>query len=120
MAAPAQTERDALGKRSRLTGVRRAVAPVLEARGQARWMLWLGAAITLAFVFIAVFAPVLAPYDFDTFQANGQRFPQLAPPSSDHWMGTNVQSTDVLSRIIWGAQTEIKVVLVSLIISIGV
>ena len=33
-------------------------------------------------------------------------------------MGTNVQSTDVLSRIIWGTQTELKVVLVSLAISI--
>jgi peptide/nickel transport system permease protein len=119
MAVSARTE-DPLARRSRLTGVRRAFAPVFEARGQARWMLWLGAAITLAFVFIAVFAPVLAPYDFDTFRANGQRFPQLEAPSSEHLMGTNVQSTDVLSRIIWGAQTELKVVFVSLIISIGV
>ncbi len=120
MAVSARTEPDPLAKRSRLTGVRRAFAPVFEARGQARWMLWLGAAITLAFVFTAVFAPVLAPYDFDTFRANGQRFPQLEAPSSEHLMGTNVQSTDVLSRIIWGAQTELKVVFVSLIISIGV
>ena len=35
-------------------------------------------------------------------------------------MGTNVQSTDVLSRVIWGTQTELKVVIISLIISIGV
>jgi len=66
----------------------------------ARTMLWIGAGITLAFVLIALLAPVIAPYDFDTFRANGQRFPQLAPPSWDHLMGTNVQSTDVLSRII--------------------
>ena len=72
MAVTARTE-DSLAKRSRLTGVRRAFAPVFEARGQARWMLWLGAAITLAFVFVAIFAPVLAPYDCDTFRANGQR-----------------------------------------------
>ena len=64
--------------------------------------------------------PVLSPYDFDTFRANGQRFPQLEAPSSDHLMGTNVQSTDVLSRIIWGTQTELKVVLVSLMLSIVV
>jgi peptide/nickel transport system permease protein len=83
-------------------------------------MLWLGAGITFAFIFVAVFAPLIAPYDFDTFQANGQRFGQLEAPSSDHLMGTNVQSTDVLSRIIWGTQTELKVVLVSLFFSITI
>ena len=35
-------------------------------------------------------------------------------------MGTNVQSTDVLSRVIWGTRTELKVVLVSLVFSISV
>jgi peptide/nickel transport system permease protein len=91
-----------------------------EARGMARAMLWVGAGITLAFVLIAVFAPLIAPYDFDTFRADGQRFPQLEAPSADHLMGTNVQSTDVLSRIIWGTQTELKVVIVSLFFSIAI
>jgi peptide/nickel transport system permease protein len=88
--------------------------------GEARAMLWVGAGITLAFVLIAVFAPLIAPYDFDTFRADGQRFPQLEAPSADHLMGTNVQSTDVLSRIIWGTQTELKVVIVSLFFSIAI
>ncbi len=104
----------------RLLGARRAFAPIAEARGMSRSMLWIGAGITLAFVLTALLAPVLAPYDFDTFRANGQRFPQLAAPSADHLMGTNVQSTDVLSRIIWGTQTELKVVIVSLFFSIAV
>jgi len=108
------------GVTQRLTGPRRAFAPIAEARGMARSMLWLGAGITLGFVLIALLAPVVAPYDFDTFQANGHRFPQLASPSWDHLMGTNVQSTDVLSRIIWGTQTELKVVIVSMFFSIGV
>ena len=69
---------------------------------------------------IALLAPLIAPYDFDTFRADGQRFPQLAAPSSDHLMGTNVQSTDVLSRLIWGTQTELKVVIVSLFFSIAI
>jgi peptide/nickel transport system permease protein len=86
----------------------------------ARAMLWVGAGVTLAFVLIAVFAPLIAPYDFDTFRADGQRFPQLEAPSADHLMGTNVQSTDVLSRIIWGTQTELKVVIVSLFFSIAI
>jgi peptide/nickel transport system permease protein len=100
--------------------MRRALGPVTEARGMARAMLWVGAGVTLFFVLVALLAPVIAPYDFDTFQADGRRFPQLAPPSSEHLMGTNVQSTDVLSRIIWGTQTELKVVLVSMFFSIGV
>jgi peptide/nickel transport system permease protein len=86
----------------------------------ARSMLLVGAGITLAFVLIAVFAPLIAPYEFDAFRADGQRFPQLAPPSADHLMGTNVQSTDVLSRLIWGTQTELKVVIVSLFFSIAI
>jgi peptide/nickel transport system permease protein len=83
-------------------------------------MLWAGAGITSVFILIALLAPVIAPYDFDTFEAGGERFAQLEAPSADHPMGTNVQSTDVLSRIIWGTRTELKVVLVSLLISIGV
>jgi peptide/nickel transport system permease protein len=119
MAVPAQVERVPQRGR-RLVGVRRALGPIAEARGMARAMLWIGAGITVAFILIALFAPILAPYDFDTFRSNGQRFPQLAAPSADHLMGTNVQSTDVLSRIIWGTQTELKVVLVSLFFSISI
>ena len=119
MSVPAQVERvPQRGKR--LVGVRRAFGPVAEARGMARAMLWIGAGITVAFILIALLAPVLAPYDFDTFRANGQRFPQLEAPSAEHLMGTNVQSTDVLSRIIWGTQTELKVVFISLFLSISI
>jgi peptide/nickel transport system permease protein len=85
-----------------------------------RAMLWTGAAITLAFVLVALLAPVISPYQFDQFEANGKRFPQLAPPSAQHLMGTTVQSSDVLSRVIWGTQTELKVVLVSLILSLSI
>jgi peptide/nickel transport system permease protein len=92
-----------------LPGVRRALAPIGEARGTARVMLWAGIAITAAFILMAVFAPVVSPYEFDQFQAGGQRFEQLQAPSRDHLMGTTVQSTDVLSRVIWGTRTELKV-----------
>ena len=36
----------------------------------ARSMLWIGAGITIGFVLIALLAPVIAPYDFDTFRAS--------------------------------------------------
>jgi peptide/nickel transport system permease protein len=120
MAVPAPVEQ-APARSRRLVGVRRAFAPIADARGMTRWMLWLGAGITLGFILIALFAPVVAPYEFDQFRSPGEgRFPQLEAPSRDHLMGTNVQSTDVLSRVIWGARTELKVVLVSLLFSISV
>jgi peptide/nickel transport system permease protein len=103
----------------RLTGLRRALAPVFEARGMTRAMLWIGAGMTLFFILVALLAPLIAPYEFDQFRSSEEgRFAQLEAPSADHLMGTNVQSTDVLSRIIWGTQTELKVVLVSLLLSI--
>jgi peptide/nickel transport system permease protein len=118
MATVAEAERPA--ERRRFVGLRRAYAPIADARGTTRVMLWLGAGITVAFILVGLFAPWIAPYDFDTFEANGQRFPQLEAPSSDHLMGTNVQSTDVLSRIVWGTRTELTVVLVSLFFSITI
>jgi peptide/nickel transport system permease protein len=91
-------------------GLRRALGPIAEARGFARGMFWTGAVMTLLFVLLAVFAPILSPYAFDQYQANGARFPQLGHPGTGHILGTTVQSTDVLARIVWGAQTELEVV----------
>ena len=106
--------------RALVIGARRAFAPIGELRGTGRVMFWAGVTITLFFIAMAVFAPAVSPYSFDQYQANGHRFPQLAPPSHEHLMGTTVQSTDVLSRVIWGARTELKVVLVSLALSLSI
>jgi peptide/nickel transport system permease protein len=120
MTVPAQVERIP-PRPQRLVGARRAFAPIADARGMTRWMLWVGAGITLAFILVALLAPVLAPYEFDQFRSPEEgRFVQLEAPSRDHLMGTNVQSTDVLSRIIWGTQTELKVVFISLFLSISI
>ncbi len=99
-------------------GLRRALAPIREARGLARAMLVAGGTITAFFVAVAIFAPLISPYDFDQYRSEGRRFPQLAGPSSDHPMGTTVQSTDVLARVVWGAQTELEVVAVALLLSL--
>jgi peptide/nickel transport system permease protein len=94
----------------RTLGLRRALGPIADARGMARGMFWTGVGITMVFVLLAILAPVLSPYGFDQYKANGKRFAQLAHPSHAHLFGTTVQSTDVLSRIVWGAQTELEVV----------
>ena len=85
-----------------------------------RVLLWTGAALTLFFVLVALLAPVISPYDFDQFRSDGRRFAQLEAPSVDHPMGTTVQSTDVMARVIWGTRTELKVVLVSLLLSLSI
>ena len=75
----------------------RMVAPIREARGVPKWVVWAGILITLFFVVLALFAPWIAPYDFDTYRnADGVRF-VASSAVVEHWFGTNVQSTDVLS-----------------------
>ena len=106
--------------RARLIALGRATKPIREATGIARGMLWAGAAITLFFVVLAIFAPLISPYGFNQYKADGVRFPQLGHPSGAHWMGTTVQSSDVMARVIWGAQTELKVVVIALAMALTV
>ena len=103
--------------RGRLRG---AFAPLLGARGIPRWLLLTGGAITFAFTVLAVFASTIAPYGFNQYQSGSTRFPQQAAPSAAHWLGTTVQSEDVLSRVIYGAQTSLEVVLLSLVLSLAI
>ena len=80
--------------------------------------MWIGALITLAFVFLALFAPIVAPYDFDQYRTTEKvRFEKQAPPSAEHPFGTNVMSTDVASRVVFGARTAIEVVVLSIALS---
>ncbi len=85
-----------------------------------RWILYSGLAIVLLFVILAVFAPLIAPYGFDQVTADGVRFPKQASPESQHLFGTTVQSTDVLSRVIWGSRTAIEVVLLAIVLSLAI
>lgn len=96
----------------------RLLAPIRNTTGFARWILVTGLVITAVFIVFAIFAPWIAPYDFNQYQAHGVRFPKLAPPSGSHWLGTNDQFFDILSRIIWGARTEVKVVIISVAFSV--
>jgi peptide/nickel transport system permease protein len=119
MAAAASSPRTPHG-RARLIALGRATRPIREATGIARGMLWAGAVITLFFIVLAIFATFISPYAFNQYTSNGVRFPQLAHPSAAHWMGTTVQSTDVMARVIWGAQTELKVVVIALAMSLSI
>jgi peptide/nickel transport system permease protein len=91
---------------------------VRGAHGIPRWLLLTGIALTLLFAVLAVFAPLIAPYGFDTFSSGGARFGKLAHPDSAHWMGTTTQSLDVLSRVVFGARTAMEVVVLAVVFSL--
>jgi ABC-type glutathione transport system ATPase component/ABC-type dipeptide/oligopeptide/nickel transport system permease subunit len=91
---------------------------VRHSHGLQRFMLLLGFVIIAAFVFIAIFAPWLAPYGFnDNRGSDGVLFATQQAPSSAHWLGTTVGGTDVLSRVIFGARTAIEVIVLAVILS---
>jgi peptide/nickel transport system permease protein len=97
---------------------RRLLATLTGARGVQRWMLWGGIALTLVFVFLALFASLLAPYDFDTYRTASGAFPRQGEPSAlNHW-GTTVQGYDVLSRTLYGARTAMEVMLAAVVLSV--
>ncbi len=91
---------------------------IWNTKGLARWIFLSGLVITVVFVVCAIFAPWLAPYDFNqTRDAAGVKLPKLQPPSGEHWLGTNDQFYDIFSRVIWGARTALEVILLSVILS---
>jgi peptide/nickel transport system permease protein len=53
----------------------------------------------------AAFAQWVAPYDPLTVDYSSM----LAPPSAEHWLGTDSFGRDVLSRIIYGARTALAI-----------
>jgi peptide/nickel transport system permease protein len=69
----------------------------------------IGAVVVLLLVALAVFAPVLAPWD-----ANRPDVKKiLDPPSKSHWLGTDLLGRDVLSRMLYGARVSLAVGFVS-------
>ena len=74
-------------------------------------------ALMLIIVFIAIFAPWLAPGDPFTSDMSKA----LQAPSAQHWFGTDKLGRDVLSRIIYGTQLSLfmGVSIVVIMVSIG-
>ncbi len=74
----------------------------------------IGLAIIIVFVVVAILAPVIAPYT-PLGRDPGQVF---KPPSAAHLMGTDRQSRDVFSRILYGAQISLTVGVVSVLMGL--
>lgn len=72
--------------------------------------------VVVLFIFTAVFAPLITPYDpnFADFAA------YLAKPSAAHWLGTDAYGRDVLSRIIFGARVSLIIGVLAVIIACAI
>jgi peptide/nickel transport system permease protein len=74
-----------------------------------------GMLLIALFVFVAVFAPLLAPFEpGDTTPGRGKIRPGVIPgPSSEHPFGLDQSGRDELSRVIFGARYSLLIGLVS-------
>jgi peptide/nickel transport system permease protein len=86
--------------------------------GLQRGMLVAGLVITGLFILVAIFAPLIAPYGFAQLRDAEGAFGAQQPPSAAHIMGTTVGGYDVFSRVIWGAQTAVLVIVLAVVFSI--
>ena len=100
--------------------LRRLLSPFRSTTGLARWILITGLFITAVFVVMAVFAPWIAPLEFNQRTLDGEKLPKMAPPGGEFIFGTSDQFYDVFSRVIYGARTALQVVGLSVILSVVV
>ena len=73
---------------------------------------WVGMFIVSVFVFVAIFAPWIAPYSESDSVSD-----TWDPPSWQFWLGTDNIGRDLLSRVMYGARTTIGVALMTTILS---
>ncbi|VXB57278.1 Binding--dependent transport system inner membrane component family protein [Arthrobacter sp. 9AX] len=86
--------------------------------GLQRGMLVIGLILTGLFLLTALLAPLVAPYGFSQLSDADGSFPTQQPPGGKHLLGTTVGGYDVLSRVIWGTQTALLVIVVAVVLSI--
>src|SRR6478736_1152443 len=94
-----------------------AVEPVVAQKRRADGLLWrltrsrailIWGGILLLLILMAIFAPVIAPYDPIKQSAD-----LLQPPSRQHLFGTDELGRDIFSRIIYGARISLTVGLIA-------
>lgn len=70
---------------------------------------WFGAGVVCFLVLLAVAAPLVARHD----PVHIDLINQLSPPSTEHWLGTDIQGRDVWARLVYGARISLSVGIVS-------
>jgi peptide/nickel transport system permease protein len=76
----------------------------------------IGLGVIVMFLVLALFAPLIAPYDPITSSWSLVR----KPPSAAHWFGTDDLGRDVLSRVIYGARASLMAGVISVGIALGI
>jgi peptide/nickel transport system permease protein len=66
-----------------------------------------GLATVIVLVVASIFAPLLATHDPSTQDLAGR----LAPPSADHWFGTDELGRDLYSRLLYGGRVTLGMVI---------
>lgn len=79
----------------------------------------IGAIYLFMAICFAIFAPWIAPYPEDAFDATHFES-QLLPPSFMHIMGTDEAGRDVFSRLLYGSRISLLLATVVLSISVGI
>jgi peptide/nickel transport system permease protein len=77
---------------------------------------FLAFALFAGFVLLAVFGPLVAPYD--PLASNTDR--ALQPPSADHWFGTDQLGRDILSRIIVATRLDFGIAISAVALSFAI
>ena len=75
-----------------------------------------GVVLIAVFVFAAVFAPMVAPYD----PLAGSLALRLHPPDSINLLGTDLQGRDELSRILYGARVSLLAGIASVVMGLTI
>ena len=76
----------------------------------------LGLLIVLSLVFVAIFAPQIAPYG----PRQADFMAMLQAPDDTYLLGTDELGRDVLSRLIWGARASLQAGLISILLAAGI
>ncbi len=87
-------------------------------KARANAMEIVGAAMVVSLIFVALFAPVLAPHDPTRAVANS--FGDPWPPSWKFPLGTDALGRDILSRIIYGAQSSLEVGIAAMVVTMTI
>lgn len=78
-----------------------------------------GLIMAISIIVIAIFAPLIVPYDpFEQLIWKEGKEARLAPPSLKHLMGTDIYGRDILSRIIYGARISLQIGIFASIVSL--
>lgn len=75
-----------------------------------------GLFVLAVFVFVAVFAPTIAPYEAGTMNVQDR----LQPPSVDYPFGTDQYGRDIFSRVVLGTRIAMKVAFAVPLVSMAV